>query len=406
MKTTLWLPAGKFLRLPGVPAPEVALRSLPSASQNSPDPSVRRIRLLTLGAIAAGLSLASPATAQHRYLQTNLISDLPGLAAVTDPNLVNPWGLSRSATSPWWAADNGTGVSTLYSGLGAKLALTVTIPPAAGLAGPSTPTGTVFNATTDFQVGPNQPARFLFATEEGTIAGWNPAANATTAITTVDHSGHAVYKGLAIGQIGGANRLYAADFYSGKVTVFDGHFNELDLGPAAFRDPHLRRGYAPFNVQAVGDQIVVTYAKQDADRIDEVAGSGRGFVTVYAMDGTLRLRLKSGPWFDAPWGVALAPADFGQFSNLLLVGQFGSGRIAGFDPATGHFRGMVRNADHRNLRIDGLWALGFGNGAGAGPATTLYFSAGIDDEAHGLFGTITPLADSPEEEDEEEGAED
>ena len=343
----------------------------------------------------AALTLATPARAQHHYLQTNLVSDVPGLAAVTDPNLVNAWGLSRSATSPWWVADNGTGLSTLYTGAGAKLGLVVTVPPQAGSTDSSAPTGTVFNGSADFQVGPNQPARFLFATEDGTISGWNPAANPTVAITKVDRSGWAIYKGLALGQIAGANYLYAANFHAGKVEVFDKNFAPVDLGATAFWDSHLPKGYAPFNVQAIGDKIYVTYAKQDAQKIDEIAGRGRGFVTAFTTSGVLSLRLKSGPWFNAPWGVALAPASFGQFSNLLLVGQFGSGKIAAFDPANGKFRGFVRRAGHHSLMIDGLWALAFGNDAGSGPSTTLYFSAGINDEAHGLFGTITPLIDPP-----------
>jgi uncharacterized protein (TIGR03118 family) len=342
----------------------------------------------------AGTLGSSPAAfAQHRYAQTNLVSDVPGLAAVTDAGLVNAWGLARSGTSPWWVADNGTGLSTLYTGLGVKQALTVTVPPAAGLTGPSTPTGTVFNGSSDFAVGTNQPARFLFATEEGTISGWNPAANPTTAINKVNESGLAVYKGLALGQIGGVNHLYAANFHTGTVDVFDKTFNPVDLGPTAFRDPLLPPGYAPFNVQAIGDKIFVTFAKQDAEKIGEVAGRGRGYVASFTTSGELSLRLRWGPWFNAPWGVAMAPADYGRFSNLILVGQFGSGKIAGFDPVTGKFRGLMRGSNHRTLRIEGLWALAFGNGANAGPLNSLYFTAGIDGEAHGLFGTITSLPD-------------
>lgn len=347
--------------------------------------------------LAALLGLASTASAQHRYQQTNLVSDLPGLAPVTDAALVNPWGLSRSATSPWWVANNGTGLSTLYNGTGVKQALVVTIPPAAGLPGPSTPTGTVFNGTSDFQVGlpgTNQPARFLFVTDEGTLSGWNPGANPTNAITKVDWSSQgAVFKGLALGSVGTTNYLYVANFHSGKVDVFDKNFAPVDLGAQAFRDPHLPRGYAPFNVQAIGDKIYVAYAKQDREMIDEVTGPGRGFVTAYTTSGVLSLRLKWGPWMNAPWGVALAPADFGRFSNMLLVGQFGSGKIAAFDPVTGKFLGLMRGADHRAIKIEGLWALSFGNGANAGPANSLYFAAGIDDEAHGLFGTLTVLPD-------------
>ncbi len=347
--------------------------------------------------LATILSLATPASAQHRYQQTDLVSDVPGLAAVTDPNLVNPWGLSRSATSPWWTANNGTGTSTLYNGLGIKQALTVTIPPAAGLSGPSTPTGTVFNGSSDFKVGlpgTSQPARFLFVTAEGTLSGWNPGANPTNAITKIDWStSGAIFRGLALGQIGTANYLYAANFHTGKVDVFDGTFTPVDLGATAFHDPHLPRGYAPFNVQAIGDKIFVAYAKQDHEKIDEVTGPGRGFVTAYTTSGVLSMRLHWGPWFNAPWGVAQAPADFGRFSGMILVGQFGSGKIAAFDPVTGKFRGFMRGANHRPVKIEGLWALSFGNGANAGPLNTLYFAAGIEDEAHGLFGTLTALPD-------------
>ncbi len=264
-----------------------------------------------------------------------------------------------------------------------------------GVTDPSGPTGTVFNGSSDFQVGPNQPARFIFATEQGTISGWNPAAGPVLAVNKVDTPGKAVYKGLAIGQIGTANYLYAANFFTGKVDVFDTNYAPVNLGAGAFWDSHLPKGYAPFNIQAIGDKIFVTYAKQDADKIDEVDGRGRGFVTVFTTSGVLSMRLKWGPWFNAPWGVALAPADFGRFSNMVLVGQFGSGKIAAFDATNGKFRGLVRSPDHRAVKIDGLWALSFGNGAGAGPANSLYFSAGINAEAHGLFGTLTALTDTP-----------
>jgi uncharacterized protein (TIGR03118 family) len=356
-------------------------------------PGHARTLLRITGIFAAILGLALPGRAQHRYEETDLVSDVPGLAAVTDAHLVNPWGLSRSATSFWWTANNGTGTSTLYSGSGATQSLIVTVPPAEGQPPPSTPTGTVFNATTDFEVGPGQPARFLFATQEGTIAGWNPAANATTAITKVDNSDEAIYLGLALGQANGTNYLYAADFHGGKIDVFDRTFTPVDLGVDAFVDPRLPPGYGPFNVQAVGDQIVVTYAKQDDEQIDEVAGAGLGRVTIYDMSGKLIRRLQTGPWMNAPWGVALAPADFGRYGKMLLVGQFGSGKIVAFDPDNGHYRGTLRDAKHRALRIEGLWAIAFGNGGNSGPANTLYFAAGIEDEAHGLFGKIAPLPD-------------
>jgi len=358
-----------------------------------PQPSPRRRALLVILGAGALLGLASPAWAQHRYLETDLVSDIPGLAAVTDPSLVNAWGLSRSATSPWWVADNGTGLSTLYTGAGAgaKLGLTVTIPTSMGATPPSAPTGTVFNAsTTDFLAAPGKPGRFLFATENGTIAAWN---SGTTAVTKVDWSGAAVYKGLTLGVRGTANFLYAANFFAGTVDVFDGNFVPVNLGPNAFRDWHLPKGYAPFNVQNIGGNIVVAFAKQSAEKFDEVQGPGNGFVDVFTPDGVLQMRLHGGRHLNAPWGLVQAPADFGRASNLLLVGQFGTGKIAAFDPTTGHFRGFLRGADHRSIVIDGLWALSFGNGGSAGPTNTLYFSAGIDDEAHGLFGSLTVLTD-------------
>ncbi len=350
----------------------------------------RVTRLVSGLSVGTMLGLAPSAWAQHRYQQTNLVSDVPGLAAVTHMPLVNPWGLARSATSPWWASDNGAGVSTLYTGAGAPLGLVVTIPVPSGGTPPSTPTGIVFNGSTDFQVGTNQPARFIFVTEDGTISGWNSGTNA---VLKVDHSDSAVYKGLALGQRNGANFLYAANFSAGMVEVYDKDFNPVNLGAGAFRDRHLPRGFAPFNVQNINGMIFVAFAKQDDQKQDEVAGAGLGFVDAFNTDGVLLMRLQHGHWLNAPWGIAWAPANFGKFSNMLLVGNFGSGKIAAFDPNHGHFRGMVRGAHGRPLAIEGLWALSFGNDAGAGPSTTLFFTAGIDDEAHGLFGTITPWAD-------------
>ena len=348
--------------------------------------SFGRFLFLTAG-VAASL-IAANGPPQH-YQETDLVSDVPGRAATTDPHLVNPWGLARSATSPWWVADNGTGLSTVYSGTGAVLATVVTVPNVPGVTAPSAPTGIVFNGTTtDFLLDPTVPsssARFIFATEEGTISGWN---SGTTAVLKFNSAGAASYKGLTIGQISGANFLYAANFEAGKVDVFDKNFAPFTLPAGAFHDPQVPSDYAPFNVENVGGLIYVMFAKKEADSIEEVQGPGRGYVSAFSPSGVLQKRLQWGAWFDAPWGIALAPAHFGGFSNLILVGQFGSGKIAAFDPVSGEFQGLMR-ADHgRTMIIEGLWALGFGNGSNV---DKLYFTAGIDDEAHGLFGTITPL---------------
>jgi uncharacterized protein (TIGR03118 family) len=335
--------------------------------------------------------LSTNVFAQH-FQQTNLVSDVPGLAATTDPHLVNPWGLARSATSPWWVADNGTGVATLYNGAGAIVPLVVTIPVPPGGTPPSAPTGTVFNGSADFF-----GDRFIFVTEEGTISGWS---SGTSAILRVNQAGSAIYKGVALAQNNGTNFLYAANFFAGTIDVFDSNYMPVTLAAGAFSDPQLPEGFAPFNVQNINGQLFVAFAKQDEDKEDEVAGPGLGFVDAFDASGNLLLRLKSGPWMNAPWGIALAPANFFNntgnpfaigISNTLLVGQFGSGEIAMFDLKHGNFHGLLRGSNGQPLTIDGLWALSFGNGAAAGLTNTLFFTAGIDDEEHGLFGTITPI---------------
>ena len=337
------------------------------------------------------LFTTSRVSAQH-YQQTNLVSDVPGLAKFTDPNLVNPWGLASSATSPWWVADNGTGLSTLYKGDGTKQGLIVTIATPPGDTDPATPTGIVFNGTTDFQLVPgavpNTAARFIFVTEDGTISGWR---SGTHSVLKVNNSGSAIYKGVTIAQSGGANRLYVANFSGGTVDVFDANYAPVTLGVGAFTDPALPDGFAPFNVQNINGKVYVAFAKQDEEKKDEVAGRKLGYVDVFDGSGNLLQRFEHGPWMNAPWGLAMAPADFGKSSNMLLVGMFGSGQIATFDPATGDFEGLLRDRHGKPIQIDGLWALRFGNGGSAGPTTTLFFTAGIDDEAHGLFGTITPI---------------
>lgn len=348
-------------------------------------PVYRRMTKVIISMVIVGMSLclSTNVFAQH-YQQTNLVSDVPGLAATTDSHLVNAWGLTRSSGSPWWVADNGTGVSTLYTGTGAIVPLVVTVPVPPGGTPPSTPTGTVFNATAADFLGD----RFIFVTEDGTISGWS---GGTSAVLRKNFAGSAIYKGVTIAKINGVNFLYAANFFGGAVDVFDSNYMPVTLAAGAFSDPTLPEGFAPFNVQNIGGKVFVAFAKQDEDMEDEVAGPGLGFVDEFDSSGNLLMRLRSGRWMNAPWGLVLTPSKFGKLSNRLLVGQFGSGQIASFDPDTGNFQGLMRGAHGQPLTIDGLWALGFGNDAGAGSSKTLFFTAGIDDEEHGLFGTITPI---------------
>ena len=322
------------------------------------------------------------------YEQHNLVSDGAVPADLVDAALVNAWGLVASATSPWWVADNGTDSSTLYNGsTGAKLSLRVSVP--------SAPTGVVFNGGTGFVVtsgSTSGAARFIFATEEGTILGWSPSVAPTQAVVAVDNSaGGAVYKGLAIASTAAGDRLYATNFHAGTVDVFDAAFHPV-LG--GFTDAALPPGYAPFGIRHLGSTIYVTYALQDADKHDDVAGVGHGFVNAFDTEGNLLRRVASTGRLNSPWGLAVAPADFGTFSGDLLVGNFGDGHINAFDP--GHFRGdgelrprgQLHAADGPPITIDGLWAIAFGNGAAAGPTNALFFTAGPFGEAHGLFGKL------------------
>jgi uncharacterized protein (TIGR03118 family) len=336
------------------------------------------IAAAVLAFAAAVLAVATPAAETNAYVQHNLVSDGSVAADHTDTNLVNAWGLTSLPGSPWWVADNGTDVSTLYTADGTPRPLVVSVPNA--------PTGAVSNTGPDFVVG-SGPALFLFATEEGKILGWNMALG-TTAQVAVDRSSEgAIFKGLAIA----GDRLYATDFHNGKVDVFDGSFGQVNT-PGAFTDPKVPAGFAPFGIQNVGGEIFVTYAKQDADREDDVAGQGLGFVDEFDASGMLLGRVASRGQLNSPWGLALAPASFGRFGGDLLVGNFGDGEITAFARGpNGRFepRGQLRTGTGSVLSIDGLWALQFGKGAANnGPTDTLFFTAGPDDETHGLFGTI------------------
>ncbi len=345
--------------------------------------------LVTIGAVVLVAWVAGSAGARQLagiYNVHPLVSDSAAVQApAVDASLVNGWGLSAGPTTPWWTSNNGSNTSTLYNGVGAKSALTVTVAGA--------PTGTVFNGSaTDFVVSQNGrsgAARFLFATEGGTIMGWSPGVNATVAVTAVDRSAAgAVYKGLAIAN----GKLYASDFHNGRVDVFDKSFNLVSGG---FTDPKIPTGFAPFGIQALAGNIFVTYAKQDTAKKDDVAEPGQGYVDEFTPDGALVAQVvnsgkKNAP-LNAAWGLALAPTDFGAFAGDLLVGNFGNGRISAYSKRDTKwvYRGQLRLADGTPIAIDGLWAIAFGNGAAAGPTTTLYFLAGPSDESHGLYGSIT-----------------
>jgi len=370
---------------------------------------------------------------QH-YNQTNLVSNTSGVAAVTDPQLINPWGISRGSGSPWWISDNATGFSTLYNGAGTKQSLIVTIPPS----DPNNkntptgaPTGTIANSgQTDFLLAPGKPAAFLFSTIDGTIAGWNPtvavaqgaAPPSTQAVTVVKTSDGSSYTGLTSAFIEGNRFLYAANFTKGRVDVYDNAFHLVDLrkqhpdedsadhdnGRSAensFVDENLPRNYVPFNVQAIGNDTVVTYVLHEEGSRFETDGPGFGFVDIYSSTGQLLQRLEHGDWLNAPWGVALAPLDFGRFSHDLLIGQFAgggdtqsSGFIAAYDLATGKFDGLLQDASGKALAINGIWALSPGNvspansDAAAAPATQVYFSAGPNHGSGGLFGYLAAVS--------------
>jgi uncharacterized protein (TIGR03118 family) len=339
------------------------------------------------------LALPAASLAQH-YKQTNLVSDLAG-ATTLDTNLVNPWGLSRSSGSPWWVSDNGTGLSTLYTGAGVTQGLVVTIPPADTSSPTGTPTGTIFNGGTGFTLAPTKPALFMFVTEDGTVSGWNPGVLPTTAVIKVNTHSRSVFKGVTMATAtlttGPASLLYVADFRRGRVQVYDTNFQSVRVGEDAFEDESIPRGYAPFNIQNIGGDLYVAFAQQDSAKHDEVDGAGLGYVDVFSPSGRLLRRMEHGPWFNAPWGLTLASGDFGIYTHDLLVGQFGSGEILAFDPVTGKFKGRLVDANNQPLTNDGLWGISFGNGGTAGAANALYFSAGTNHEADGTLGSITAV---------------
>ncbi len=323
----------------------------------------------------------------HAFRRINLVSDIAGVARLTDRNLVNPWGLAAGPNTPLWVADNGSDASTLYSG-GVRGSIPVIAPLVVAIPG-GAPTGTVFNPTNGFVVKTGMasaPARFIFDSEAGLITAWSPTVPPATTAQTEATTPGAIYKGLAIAQTPQGARLYAADFHNAKVDVFDEQFAPVKL-PGAFSDSALPAGYAPFNIQELGGRLYVTFAKQDDQARDEVHGPGLGFVDVFDTNGHLLQRLVSQGQLNAPWGLALAPRNFGAFGGDLLVGNFGDGAINAYNAKTGTFDGQLSDRDGNPIRIDGLWALRFGNGV-TGTPQTLLFTAGIADEGHGLLGEI------------------
>jgi uncharacterized protein (TIGR03118 family) len=410
--------------------PLAAIEAGGAAAIRTEDPVWRSVALVSL--FGAMVSCSGLAWADTRIVETDLVANKSPLVdgngsvhvptVAVDANLVNPWGISESTTSFLWVADNGAGVSTLYNTPGMPQALVVSIPaPGDPLGTGGAPTGTVFNigrmdtppafVISGFDVNNNPvsaPAIFLFATEDGTIVGWNPGVNpkgfdpskaGTYGVIAHDdsHEG-AIYKGLAIARDDDGNvRLYVTNFHEGKVDVYDKSFNDATLPAGAFTDPYLPRGFAPFNVVPLtinGERkLFVTYAVQDTDAEDDVAGMGHGIVDTYDLHGTMLARFAQRGQLNSPWGIAIAPTSFGDFAGDVLIGNFGNGHINVFDPITGEFIDKLRNASEHNkaIVIEGLWTLMVGNGtANGGDKDLIYFTAGPNDESDGLFGSLGP----------------
>src|SRR6478735_3252974 len=370
------------------------------------------LAVAALAAFAAAIALSgiartAPARAggiaSRSYVQTNLVSDIPGLAEHTDPNLKNPWGTSVGPGTPIWVSDNHAGLATLYDSAGNPQPLQVAIPapPSAGPGAVGAPDGQAFNTldpnSTDFVISKNEksgPAFFLFATEDGTIAGWNPNVDKAHAVIAVDRSTAtdsagdvgSNYKGLALVNTPSGKFLYAASFRFGKVDVFDSHFNLVN----SFTDPTVPAGFAPFGIHNIGGKLYVTFAKQGPGKNDDAARPGNGFVDVFSPNGDLLQRLVSRGRLDSPWAVTLAPASFGAFGGDILVGNFGDGHVNAYDPGTGAFQGELSGPSGGPITIDGLWGLRFAPTALNANPNALYFTAGLNHEADGLFGTLTP----------------
>lgn len=354
------------------------------------------------------LPATSVSAASGYYRKTNLVSDIQGTAPTVDTKLVNPWGLSHSPTGPWWIANAETGSSSVYTGTGQAVLPAISIPSPTGTANGGAPTGNVYNEVVSskpdaFVVKKGTakgPSSFIFATEDGTLAGWNYGVDSKNAIVAVDRSkaigprgeAGASYKGLATASLNGKQYLYATNFKFGTIEVFDENFTLVK----SFTDPqmtHLCKApdqcFAPFGIQNIHGNIYVTFALQDPEKHDDEPGVGNGFVDAFSAGGTFIRRIASQGSLNSPWGLAVTPSNFGKFSNRLLVGNFGDGTIDVYDLVTDSFQGKVADKSGKAIQVDGLWGLAFGNDASAGRKNELFFSAGIEDESHGVFGKIT-----------------
>lgn len=318
-----------------------------------------------------------------RFVVTRLVADTAGFGApVIDPLLVNPWGLAFNSAGLLWAANNGTGTATVYTARGAKQPTVVAIPSSTSTTG-GAPTGLVFNLSQSFAIGANGRATFIFAGEDGTISAWNTNTGAN-AVRVVNRSATgAVYKGIAIASISGADFLYATDFHNNRVDVFDGTFQFI----RSFTDTTITGGFAPFGIQNIGGVLYVTFAKQDQDRHDDVAGPGNGFVDIFNPNGQLIRHFAANGPLNSPWGVAQATTGFGSLGGAILVGNFGDGTINAFNAADGSFLGPLLDPTNAPIVLPGLWTIVFGPQS---TATTLYISSGPGDEKHGLLAVISP----------------
>ncbi|MBV8124535.1 MAG: TIGR03118 family protein [Paucibacter sp.] len=318
------------------------------------------------------------------YVATDLVTDVPlstYASGHTDSHLVNAWGLAFNPQGFAWVANNGTASLTVYDGNGVQQSTIVTTPPK--------PTGLVFNASGDFMVG-GSSSQFILATTGGLLAAWATGMSQNIAQTVYDGSASGSnFKGLAIGAVGASNYLFAADFHNNAVAIFNGSFQPV-AAAGTFKDPSMPAGYAPFGIQAIGNHIYVAYAMQDSQAKQAVAGVGVGAVDVFDMSGTLIKRLITGSALNAPWGMAMAPSNFGAFSNALLVANFGDGRVNAYDPNSGALLGALSQSNGMPIAIDGLWGIAFGNGINSQPSNTLFFAAGPNSGMHGVYGRIDP----------------